>query len=121
MAQGLLMWGKWSKKGKRTVWVGSHLAACGYLPHLPQTIPCSYWALFCYANLPSFAALYAISVRQARVLPPSFFRFRLTTDTLDLGYILPAAGWIRVFHPLERALTGRTQQKDLSGWTGLFE
>ena len=80
-----------------------------YLPHLPQMIPCRYWALFCYANLPSFAALYAISVRQARVLPPSFFRFRLTTDTLDLGYILPTAGWIRDFHPLERALTGHTQ------------
>ena len=79
-----------------------------YLPHLPQTIPCSYWALFCCANLPSFAALYAISVRQARVLPPSFFRFHLTMDTLDLGYILPTAGRIRVFHPLERALTGRT-------------
>ena len=63
-----------------------------YLPHLPLTTPCSYWALFCYANLPSLAALYAISVRQARVLPPSFFRFRLTTDTLDLSYILPATG-----------------------------
>ena len=49
-----------------------------------------------------------ISVRQARVLPPSFFRFRLTADTLDLGYILPTAGRIRDFHPLEHALTGRT-------------
>ena len=29
-------------------------------------------------------------------------------DTLDLGYILPTAGRIRDFHPLERALTGRT-------------
>ena len=53
-------------------------------------------------------ALYMVSVRQARVLPPSFFRFRLTTDTLDLGYILPTVGRIRDFHPLERALTGRT-------------
>ena len=52
-----------------------------------------------------------VSVRQARVLPQSFFRFRLTADTLDLSYILPAAGWIRDFHPLERALTGRTTQK----------
>ena len=51
-----------------------------------------------------------VPVRQARVLPPSFFRFRLTTDTLDLGYILPTAGRIRVFHPLERALTGRTNK-----------
>ena len=85
-----------------------------YPPHLPQTTPCSYWALFCYANSPSFAALYAISVRQARVLPPSFFRFCLTADTLDLGYILPTAGRIRDFHPLERALTGRTKTKVLS-------
>ena len=29
----------------------------------------AYWALFCIANLPSITALYAISVRQARVLP----------------------------------------------------
>ena len=43
-------------------------------------------------------------------MPPSFFRFRLTTDTLDLGYILPTAGRIRDFHPLERALTGRTNK-----------
>ena len=27
-----------------------------------------------------------------------FFRSRLTTDTLGLGYILPAAGQIRDFH-----------------------
>ena len=65
-----------------------------YLPHLPRAIPCSYWALFCYANLPSLAALYAISVRQARVLPigrpfnsqyPAFFRFHLAMDTLAFG------------------------------------
>ena len=31
-------------------------------------------------------------------------------DTLDLGYILPATGQIRDFHPLERALTGRTNE-----------
>ena len=54
-------------------------------------------------------ALYAISIRQARDLPLPFFRFCLTTDTLGLGYILPAAGRIRDFHPLERALTGRTE------------
>lgn len=34
-----------------------------------KAIPCSDWALFCYANLPSPPALYAISVRQARALP----------------------------------------------------
>ena len=46
-----------------------------------------------------------------RSLPPSFFRFHLTVDTLDLGYILPTAGWIRDLHPLERALTGHTRHK----------
>ena len=79
-----------------------------YLPYLPQSIPCSYWTLTYVGVLSSAGALYMVSVRQARVLPPSFFRFCLTTDTLDLGYILPTAGRIRDFHPLERALTGRT-------------
>ena len=59
-----------------------------------KAIPCSDWALFCYANLPSPPALYAISVRQARALPirgtfnsqnPAFFRFRPTADTLAFG------------------------------------
>ena len=49
-----------------------------------------------------------ISVRRARALPPPSFRFRLTTDTLGFGYDLPAAGRSRDFHPLERALAGRT-------------
>ena len=48
-------------------------------------------ALFCRAYLPSLPALFAISVRQARVLPiersfnfqnPAFFRFHLAVDTL---------------------------------------
>ena len=51
-----------------------------------------------------------ISVRRARVLPLPSFRFRLTTDTLGFGYDLPAAGQSRDFHPLERALAGRTTE-----------
>ena len=82
-----------------------------YLPYLPQSIPYSYWTLTFAGVLSSAGALYMISVRQARVLPPSFFRFCLTADTLDLGYILPTAGRIRDFHPLERALTGRTTER----------
>ena len=58
-------------------------------------------------------ALYAISIRQARDLPPPFFRFCLTADTLGLSCILPAAGRIRDFHPLERVLTGRTRKSGL--------
>ena len=52
-----------------------------------------------------------ISVRRVRVLPPPSFRFRLATDTLGFGYDLPAAGRSRDFHPLERALAGRTMMK----------
>ena len=70
-------------------------------------------------------ALYAISIRQNRVSPPSFFRFRLATDTLDLSYILPTAGRIQDFHPLDHALTGRTNKKPIERGTlhtldGLF-
>ena len=82
-----------------------------YSPDLPQAILCSYWASFYAGHWPLHTALYAISVRPARDLPSPFFRFCLTTDTLGLSYILPAAGRIRDFHPLERALTGRTRKK----------
>jgi len=88
-----------------------------YLPHLPHAIPCSYWASTCWAALPSHIAFYAVSVRQARGLPvvslfphPASFRFRLTTDTLAFGFLLPATGRIRVFHPLETCAAGRTQK-----------
>ena len=40
--------------------------------------------LTCLAVLPSHSA-FMVSVRQARVLPPSSFRFRLAADTLDFG------------------------------------
>ena len=40
---------------------------------------------------------------------PASFRFRLTTDPLAFGYLLPATGRIRVFHPLESCAAGRTQ------------
>lgn len=81
-----------------------------YLPYLPQTVPSSYWTSTLLGALSPSDALYMVSVRQARVLPPSFFRLHLTMDPLDLDYILPTAGRIRVFHPLERALTGRTSK-----------
>ena len=92
-----------------------------YLPHLPHAIPCSYWASTCWAALPSHIAFYAVSVRQARGLPvvslfphPASFRFRLTTDTLAFGFLLPATGRIRVFHPLETCAAGRTYKKSPS-------
>ena len=88
-----------------------------YLPHLPHAIPCSYWASTCWAALPSHIAFYVVSVRQVRGLPvvslfphPASFRFRLTTDTLAFGFLLPATGRIRVFHPLDTCAAGRTQK-----------
>jgi hypothetical protein len=87
-----------------------------YLPHLFHMIPCSFWASACHAVLPSCETFYAISVRQARGLPvvslfphPASFRFRLATDTLAFGYILPATGRIRVSHPLVTCAAGRTK------------
>ena len=59
-----------------------------------------------------------ISVRQASDLPPASFRFPVTRDTLALGYILPAVGRIRDFHPLERALAGRTKKARRLGYVG---
>jgi hypothetical protein len=45
-------------------------------------------------------------------------------DTLGFGYILPTAGRIRDFHPLERALAGRTKTKtrlaDKTNWVFCF-
>lgn len=85
--------------------------------HLPYMIPCSYRASACKAVLPSCMAFYVISVRQTGDLPvvslfphPASFRFRLTTDTLAFGFLLPATGRIRVFHPLDTCAAGRTQK-----------
>ena len=41
---------------------------------------------------PRAYALYEVSVRQARCLPPAYFRFQLTMDTLDLEYAIPIIG-----------------------------
>ena len=66
-------------------------------------------------RIPSCETLYVVSVRQARDLPvvslfphPASFRFHLAMDSLAFGYILPATGRIRVFHPLETCAAGRT-------------
>jgi hypothetical protein len=59
-----------------------------YLPHLHCLFSSSYWALVCLATLPIGTALYVISVRQTRDLPPTSFRFHLTVDTLVLSYTL---------------------------------
>lgn len=99
-----------------------------YLPHLPHAIPCSYWASTWFAALPSHIAFYAVSVRQARGLPvvslfphPASFRFRLATDTLAFGYLLPTTGRIRGFHPLETCAAGRTKQNPSPFGLGFLE
>lgn len=81
-----------------------------YLPWLLNMLPYSYWALTCLAALPTYSA-FMISVRQASDLPPASFRFPVTWDTLALGYILPAVGRIRDFHPLKHAPAGRTKKR----------
>jgi len=43
--------------------------------------------------------LYAISVRQASVLPAASFRFNLTVDTLAVQLTVPSVGPVRDFHP----------------------
>ena len=90
-------------------------------------IPCSYRASTCNAALPSYMALYAISVRQTRGLPvvslfphPASFRFHLVMDTLAFGYILPTTGRIRDFHPLETCAARRTLIKKSRELTLLF-
>ena len=60
-----------------------------YLPHLLQMIPRSFWTLTCLAALSSFTAFYVISVRQARGLLSSSFRFHLAVDTLEVP-LLPS-------------------------------
>ena len=64
-----------------------------------------------FGSLTPAYSLYTISVRQTRVLPPPSFGFHLAMDTLGFGCILPTAGRIRDFHPLERALAGRTKNR----------
>ncbi len=83
-----------------------------------KAIPCSDWALFCYANLPSPPALYAISVRQTRALPirgtfspySGFLQIPPHDGHPCLWLTLPTTGRIRDFHPIECALTGRTRR-----------
>ena len=82
-----------------------------YLPHLPPLVPCSYGTSTCSAALSPTIASYTVPVRQARGLPPTSFRFRLTTNTLVFGYVFPATGQTPVFHRLETCAAGRTLKK----------
>ena len=86
-----------------------------YLPYLFCMVPCRYGALSCITDFSSYKTLYAISVRQTRVLPavslfphPATFRFAIACNTLAFGYLLPATGRIRNIYPLKMCAAGRT-------------
>jgi hypothetical protein len=46
----------------------------------------------------SFAASYAVSIRQASVLPAASSRFHLAMDTLAVRLTIPPAGFVEDFH-----------------------
>ncbi|MHB8483825.1 MAG: hypothetical protein ACYDBV_14025 [Nitrospiria bacterium] len=51
-----------------------------------------------FAFLSSRVALYAVSVRQASVLPAASFRFHLAVDTLADRLTIPPVGFVGDFH-----------------------
>jgi len=68
-------------------------------PHIRQDFPCRYRTLKICAFSSSLAASYAISVRQASVLPAASSGFHLAMDTLAVRLTIPPAGVVRDFHP----------------------
>ncbi|SET23884.1 hypothetical protein SAMN04487771_10091, partial [[Clostridium] aminophilum] len=78
---------------------------------VPSTVgvPCSFWTLACLAASSTLHSLFGIPVRQASALPRASFRPTPHGGALASGCILPTAGRIRDFHPLERAPAGRTK------------
>ncbi|SET48216.1 hypothetical protein SAMN04487771_102036, partial [[Clostridium] aminophilum] len=79
---------------------------------VPSTVgvPCSFWTLACLAASSTLHSLFGIPVRQASALPRASFRPTPHGGALASGCILPTAGRIRDFHPLERAPAGRTKK-----------
>lgn len=89
-------------------------------PSLLCRIPYSYWALTCVAALPSVFSLKWFLYVGAEVclhLPSALLN--LTARTLVFSYILPTAGRIRDFHPLERTPAGRTTKRLPGYWKPL--
>ena len=60
------------------------------------------------------SALYRVSVRQARVVPPASFRPCVTATPLPLAVRFPPLGCARDFHPLEHIHAAHTQKTRLS-------
>ena len=59
-----------------------------YLPHLQRKLSDTLGLQFVEQPYPVYSALYVVSVRQTRDLPPTSSRFHLTMDTLVFGYAL---------------------------------
>ena len=80
------------------------------LPHLLEAIPCSFCTSTCWAALSLLpASMRYLSVRPEICLHlPSHSASRRTP--LEFGYILPAAGRVRDFHPLVFAHAARTNK-----------
>src|ERR1043166_3955432 len=72
-------------------------------PHLRTSFPYRYWTLKIIAFSSNLHASYAISVRQASVLPAASFRFHLAMDTLAVQLTVPPVGSVGHFHSLVRA------------------
>src|SRR6267142_2725702 len=72
-------------------------------PHIRTSFPYRYWTLKIIASSSSLHASYAISVRQASVLPTASFRFHLAMDTLAVQLTIPPVGFVGDFHSLVRA------------------
>jgi hypothetical protein len=73
-----------------------------------------------FAFLSSLAASYAISVRQASVLPAASSGFHLAMDTLAVRLTIPPAGFVEDFHlqvnapcRAHKAKTSRQKQREV--------
>src|SRR5690606_11981732 len=71
-----------------------------YLLHLPCRLRAVLdFGLMCNL-IQTTLALYVVSVRQARTMPPVSFRFHLAMDTLTLRSHFPLLGRVRDLHPI---------------------
>src|SRR6266404_8224895 len=84
-------------------------------PYLRTSFPYRYWTLKIVASSSSLHASYAISVRQASVLPAASFRFHLTMDTLAVQLTIPPVGFVGDLHSLVRAPCREHQGKRVAG------
>jgi hypothetical protein len=68
-----------------------------------------------FAFSSSLAASYAVSVRQASVLPAASSGFHLAMDTLAVRLTIPPAGFVRDFHP-QMSAPCRAHKEKAANW-----